>query len=75
MTSDFKTAYRFDDAGYFEHELSVQVIDGEALMPPSATLLPPGAMQSRTTRFSTASTASRGSRKQSQPALLSAWAS
>ena len=41
MTSDFKTAYRFDDAGYFEHELSVQVIDGEALMPPSATLLPP----------------------------------
>lgn len=41
MTSDFKTAYRFDDAGYFEHELSVQVMDGEALMPPSATLLPP----------------------------------
>lgn len=41
MTSDFKTAYRFDDAGYFEHELSVQVIAGEALMPPSATLLPP----------------------------------
>lgn len=41
MTSDFKTAYRFDDAGYFEHELSVQVIDREALMPPSATLLPP----------------------------------
>ena len=41
MTSDFKTAYRFDDAGYFEHELSVQVINGEALMPPSATLLPP----------------------------------
>lgn len=41
MTSEFKTAYRFDDAGYFEHELSVQVIDGEALMPPSATLLPP----------------------------------
>lgn len=41
MTSDFKTAYRFDDAGYFEHELSVQVIDGETLMPPSATLLPP----------------------------------
>lgn len=41
MTSDFKTAYRFDDAGYFEHELSVQVIDGEALMPSSATLLPP----------------------------------
>lgn len=40
MTSEFKTAYRFDDAGYFEHELSVQVIDGEALMPPSATLLP-----------------------------------
>lgn len=41
MTSEFKTAYRFDDAGYFEHELSVQVVDGEALMPPSATLLPP----------------------------------
>ena len=41
MTSEFKTAYRFDDAGYFEHELSVQVIDGETLMPPSATLLPP----------------------------------
>lgn len=41
MTSEFKPAYRFDDAGYFEHELSVQVIDGEALMPPSATLLPP----------------------------------
>lgn len=41
MTSEFKMAYRFDDAGYFEHELSVQVIDGEALMPPSATLLPP----------------------------------
>lgn len=41
MTSDFKTAYCYDDAGYFEHELSVQVIDGEALMPPSATLLPP----------------------------------
>lgn len=41
MTSEFKTAYRFDDAGYFEHELSVQVLDGEALMPPSATLLPP----------------------------------
>lgn len=41
MTSEFKTAYRFDDAGYFEHELSVQVIDGEALMPPSATFLPP----------------------------------
>ena len=41
MTSEFKTAYRFDDAGYFEHELSVQVIDGEVLMPPSATLLPP----------------------------------
>ena len=41
MTSEFKTAYRFDDAGYFEHDLSVQVIDGEALMPPSATLLPP----------------------------------
>lgn len=41
MTSEFKTAYRYDDAGYFEHELSVQVIDGEALMPPSATLLPP----------------------------------
>lgn len=41
MTSEFKTAYRFDDAGYFEHELSVQVMDGEALMPPSATLLPP----------------------------------
>lgn len=41
MTSDFKTAYCYDDAGYFEHELSVQVIDGETLMPPSATLLPP----------------------------------
>lgn len=41
MTSDFKTAYRFDDAGYFEHELSVQVIDGEALMPPSTTVLCP----------------------------------
>lgn len=41
MTSDFKTAYRFDDAGYFEHELSVQVIDGEALMPPSTTGLCP----------------------------------
>lgn len=41
MTSEFKTAYRYDAAGYFEHELSVQVIDGEALMPPSATLLPP----------------------------------
>lgn len=41
MTSEFKTAYRFDDAGYFEHELSVQVIYSEALMPPSATLLPP----------------------------------
>lgn len=41
MTSDFKTAYRFDDAGYFEHELSVQVIDGEALMPSSTTVLCP----------------------------------
>lgn len=41
MTSDFKTAYRFDDAGYFEHELSVQVMDGEALMPPSTTVLCP----------------------------------
>lgn len=41
MTPDFKTAYRFDDAGYFEHELSVQVIDGEALMPPSTTVLCP----------------------------------
>lgn len=41
MTSEFKTAYRFDDAGYFEHELSVQVIDGEALMPPSTTVLCP----------------------------------
>lgn len=41
MTSDSKTAYRFDDAGYFEHELSVQVIDGEALMPPSTTVLCP----------------------------------
>ena len=41
MPSDFKTAYRFDDAGYFEHELSVQVIDGEALMPPSTTVLCP----------------------------------
>lgn len=41
MTSEFKTAYRYDDAGYFEHELSVQVVDGEALMPPSTTLLPP----------------------------------
>lgn len=41
MTSEFKTAFRYDDAGYFEHELSVQVVGGEALMPPSVTLLPP----------------------------------
>lgn len=41
MTSDFKKAFCYDDAGYYQHEVSVQVVDGEPLMPPSATLLPP----------------------------------
>lgn len=37
MTSDFKKAFCYDDAGYYQHEVSVQVVDGEPLMPPSVT--------------------------------------
>ena len=40
-TTSFKKAYKFDASGYFEHELSVQVVDGDALMPPSCTLVAP----------------------------------
>lgn len=41
ITTSFKKAYKFDASGYFEHELSVQVVDGDALMPPSCTLVAP----------------------------------
>lgn len=40
-TTSFKKAYKFDASGFFEHELTVQVMDGEALMPPSTTVLCP----------------------------------
>lgn len=40
-TTSFKKAYKFDASGYFEQELSVQVVDGDALMPPSCTLVAP----------------------------------
>lgn len=40
-TTSFKKAYKFDTSGYFEHEISVQVVNGEALMPPSCTLVAP----------------------------------
>lgn len=40
-TTSFKKAFKYDASGYFEHELSVQVVDGEALMPPSTTVLCP----------------------------------
>ena len=36
-TTSFKKAFKYDASGYFEHELSVQVVDGEPLMPPSVT--------------------------------------
>lgn len=41
MTTSFKKAFKYDASGYFEHELSVQVVDGDALMPPSCTLVAP----------------------------------
>lgn len=41
MTTSFKKAFKYDAAGYFEHELSVQVVDGDVLMPPSCTLIAP----------------------------------
>ena len=40
-TTSFKKAFKYDASGYFEHELSVQVVDGDALMPPSSTLVAP----------------------------------
>lgn len=40
-TTSFKKAFKYDASGYFEHELSVQVVDGDALMPPSCTLVAP----------------------------------
>lgn len=40
-TTSFKKAYKFDASGYFEHVLAVQVVDGDALMPPSCTLVAP----------------------------------
>lgn len=41
MTTSFKKAYKFDASGFFEHELTVQVMDGNVLMPPSCTLIAP----------------------------------
>lgn len=41
MTTSFKQAFKYDASGYFEHELSVQVVDGEVLMPPSCTFADP----------------------------------
>ena len=40
MTTSFKKAYKFDASGFFEHELTVQVMDGQ-LVPPSCTLIAP----------------------------------
>lgn len=40
-TTSFKKAFKYDASGYFEHELSVQVVDGDALMPSSSTLVAP----------------------------------
>lgn len=40
-TTSFKKVFKYDASGYFEHELSVQVVDGDALMPPSCTLVAP----------------------------------
>lgn len=36
--SDLQTAFTYDDAGYLEHETVVQVLNGQALLPPSTTL-------------------------------------
>lgn len=41
MATSFKQAFKYDASGYFEHELSVQVVDGEVLMPPSCTFVDP----------------------------------
>lgn len=41
MTTSFKKAFKYDASGYFEHELSVQVVDGNVLMPLSCTLVAP----------------------------------
>lgn len=41
MTISFLQAYEYDASGYFEHEVTVQIVDGETLMPPSCTLITP----------------------------------
>ena len=41
MTTSFKKAFKYDASGYFEHELSVQVVDGNVLMPLCCTLVAP----------------------------------
>ena len=41
MTTSFKQAFKFDASGYFEHELTVQCVDGQALMPPLCSLESP----------------------------------
>lgn len=41
MTISFLQAFEYDASGYFEHEVTVQVVDGEPLMPPSCTLVAP----------------------------------
>ena len=38
MTTSFMQAFKFDASGYFEHELTVQCVDGKALMPPLCSL-------------------------------------
>lgn len=38
MTTSFRQAFKYDAAGYFDHELTVQVVDGQVLMPPSCSL-------------------------------------
>ena len=38
MTTSFKQAFKFDASGYFEHELTVQCVGGQALMPPLCSL-------------------------------------
>lgn len=38
MTTSFMQAFKFDASGYFEHELTVQCVDGQALMPPLCSL-------------------------------------
>ena len=65
MTSDFKKAFCYDDAGYYQHEVSVQVVDGEPLMPPSVTFSCPWG---KTTPSSTASTGKSGLLRRSRRA-------